>query len=65
MCTDVSEEHITSIFRIENQAEQDTSLQQVTTLLIFDTEDGGDMFLQNVGSHTDCTVLNPRKLQYS
>jgi hypothetical protein len=51
--------------RFEGTKEQDTSLQQVATLLIFDAEDGGDMFLRNVGSHTDYTALNPRKWQYS
>jgi hypothetical protein len=45
--TDVSEEHIVSIFRVEH--------------IFFDPEDGGDMFLRNIGWHsTDYTVLYPR-----
>jgi hypothetical protein len=26
-------------------------------LLIFDPEDGSDMFLRNVGSYSDCTMI--------
>jgi hypothetical protein len=37
--TDVSEEHIASIFRTKEQANKDTSV----------TAKGGDMFLRNVG----------------
>jgi hypothetical protein len=33
--------------------------------LIFDPEDGGDAAFRNVGSHTDCTALHPRRWQYS
>jgi hypothetical protein len=29
--------------------------------LIFDPEDGGDTFFRNVGSHTDCMALYPRR----
>jgi hypothetical protein len=62
MSTDVSEEHIFSIFMVEEQAEQETSLKAggfalSTTCfhagfllgLFFDPEDGGDMFLRNFG----------------
>jgi hypothetical protein len=28
--------------------------------MIFDLEDGDDMFLRNVASHTHCTALYPR-----
>jgi hypothetical protein len=31
--------------------------------LIFDPEDGGAMFLQNIGSYADLTALYPRKWQ--
>jgi hypothetical protein len=48
MWTYVSEEIITSIFRVEIHA-----------LLIFDSGDGDDAFFQNVGSHTDYTVFIP------
>jgi hypothetical protein len=57
--TDVSEEHIASIFRDEEYADQETSVkaggQQGCSHsgsflgLFFDPEDGGDMFLRNVG----------------
>jgi hypothetical protein len=47
MSTDVSEEHIASIFRIE-YIEQGTSVK-AGGKQIFDPEDGGDMFLRNVG----------------
>jgi hypothetical protein len=33
--------------------------------LIFDPEDGGDMFLENISSYTDYAVLNPRRWQFS
>jgi hypothetical protein len=46
MSTYVSEEHVASIFRVE-QAEQDTSVKACG--LFFDTENGSDMFLRNVG----------------
>jgi hypothetical protein len=45
----VSEEHITSIFRVE---EQETSVKQVASTfllgLFFDPEDGGEILLRNV-----------------
>jgi hypothetical protein len=54
--TDVSEQHIASIFRVKEYAEQETSAK--TDLLatyfhacfllgVFDFEDGGDMLLRN------------------
>jgi hypothetical protein len=57
--TNVSEEHTASIFRVEEEAKQETSLktggkQRAAFTLIscsayfFDPEDGGDMFLQHV-----------------
>jgi hypothetical protein len=63
--TDVLEVHVTSIFRVEEQAKQETSIKEGGTValslylslyachllsgLFFDPEYGGDMFLQNVG----------------
>jgi hypothetical protein len=49
--TDVSEEHITSIVRVEKQAEQETSVKAggKQKAYFFDPEDGDDMFLRNVG----------------
>jgi hypothetical protein len=47
--TDVSEEHITSIFRVEKYAEQETSVKAGgKQSLFFDPEDEGDTFLRNV-----------------
>jgi hypothetical protein len=54
--TDVSEEHIVSIFRVEKIRRAKTSLKAGDKLLIlflpslfFDPEVGGDIFLRNVG----------------
>jgi hypothetical protein len=49
------EEHVVTIFRVEEQAKQETSVKQVARPacyllgLFFDPEDGGNMFLRNVG----------------
>jgi hypothetical protein len=47
----LSEEYVASIFRIEEQMKQETSVRKVGSryLLFFDPEDGDDMFLRNVG----------------
>jgi hypothetical protein len=56
--TDVSEEHIASIFRFKEYAVRETSVKAMLTTcshagfslgLFFDPEDGGDMFFRNVG----------------
>jgi hypothetical protein len=39
--TDISEEHVASIFRVEEQAEE-------PSVKAGDKQDGGDMFLRNV-----------------
>jgi hypothetical protein len=73
--TNVSEEHIASIFRVEEigSANQRASRWQACRCLppacslvwwtyLFDPEDGGDMFLRNVGwNSTDYTALYPRR----
>jgi hypothetical protein len=53
MSTDVSEEHVASIFKI--QARQHKGVKHLITtasirfVLLFDDEDGRDMLLRNVG----------------
>jgi hypothetical protein len=55
--TDVAEEHVASIFRVEEWAKQETGLALLATNfhagfllgLSFEPEDGSDMFLRNVG----------------
>jgi hypothetical protein len=50
--TDVSEEHVASIFRVEEQAEQEYGIKVASAALLgflLDPEDGSNMFLQNVG----------------
>jgi hypothetical protein len=50
-----------------NQQEQGTSVPKAPAArwflakLFFYHEDGGDIFLRNVGSHTDYTALYPRR----
>jgi hypothetical protein len=53
---DVSEEHIASIFRVKEQAKQETSVKAggkhhagFFLGLFLDPEDRGNMFLRNVG----------------
>jgi hypothetical protein len=54
MWTDVLEESITSIFRAEIQQSKKYIVRWFFARLIFDTEDGGDTFLRNVGLHKNC-----------
>jgi hypothetical protein len=77
MRTDVSEKRITSIFGVENQPSKRTRVQQVARQnsvystccmlvfgrLFFDPEDGGNTFLRNIGSQTDCMALYPKRWQ--
>jgi hypothetical protein len=49
------EDYIASIFRVEEYAKQEIGMKQAATRsdfllgLLFDSEDGGDMFPRNVG----------------
>jgi hypothetical protein len=57
---DVSEEHVASIFRLEEQDKVEIRVKQVAS--DFNPEDRGGMFLQHVGSlSTDYTALYPRR----
>jgi hypothetical protein len=64
MSTDVSEEHTAFIFRVKEyeQALLATCFHPGFLLgLFFDLEDGGDMFLRNIGWHsTDYTASYSR-----
>jgi hypothetical protein len=52
---DFSEEHVSSIFRVEERAKQETSTKQAASctssflVLFFDPEDKSEIFLRNVG----------------
>jgi hypothetical protein len=78
MATNVSEEYIASIFRVEEKKfQRDHASKQVARSLFclppayllvllkfffFYPEDGGDMFLRNVGCiSTDYTASHPRR----
>jgi hypothetical protein len=58
--TDVSEEHVASIFRVEQYSKQETTMESMGSAcyllragfllgLFSDPEDGGDMFFRNIG----------------
>jgi hypothetical protein len=57
--TNVSEEHITSIFRWKRLL---PSSDGFLLALFFNPEDGGNMFLRNVSFFPNYTVLQLRKL---
>jgi hypothetical protein len=62
--TDVSEEHIASIFRVEEigSANQQASRWLAWWTYFFGPEDGGDTFLRNVGwISTDYTASYPKR----
>jgi hypothetical protein len=69
--TDVSEEHVTSIFRVENQPCKKTRCSRwlgrmaaalwFLARLIFNPEAGGDTFLWNISSHMIYMVLYLRR----
>jgi hypothetical protein len=54
MSSNISEEYFPSIFRVGEQAKQETSINQALLTICFllglfyDLEDGGKMFLRNV-----------------
>jgi hypothetical protein len=61
--TDISEKRIASIFKVETSA----SLQSAVTCSrwflgrgFFSSEDGGDMFLRNVGLHKFYAASHPK-----
>jgi hypothetical protein len=51
--TDVTEERIASSFRVE--------MREISMNRFFYPENGGDMFLRNVGSHKIYTAPHPRR----
>jgi hypothetical protein len=63
MCTDVPEEQIISMFRVENQPSKKPACSRwlgwFLARLISHPEDGGEAFLQNVSSRTDYTAQYP------
>jgi hypothetical protein len=64
MRTDVSEERVASIFRVQDSASQDWSDGQMLMLILADlfySEDGSEKFLRNVGSHRTYTPPHPRR----
>jgi hypothetical protein len=67
MPTDISEECITSIFRVGNQPSKETACSVWLGIprLILDPENGSDNFLRNIGSHTDYTAPYPRRWHLS
>jgi hypothetical protein len=60
--TDVSEERIASIFRLQLAA---TCSRWFLARGFSYLEDGGDTFLRNVGSHKIYTAPHPRRRHYS
>jgi hypothetical protein len=65
--TDVSEEHITSVFWVENQPiKKPTCSRWLDSYrLILGPENGGDVFFRNVGSRTNYTALYTRRRQHA
>jgi hypothetical protein len=67
MRTDVSEGRITSIFWAEYQCSKkpmcsrSLATRWFLARLIFGPEAGGEMYLRNTGSRTDCTTLYSRR----
>jgi hypothetical protein len=55
--TNVSEELIASIFRVEKSANEEPVWAGGCRV----TEDGGDMYLRNAGSHKIYTAPHPRR----
>jgi hypothetical protein len=64
--TDVSEDRIAPIFRVERLSYKSVPIEELTTslcnlLALVHAEDGGDMILRNVGSYKSHTVSSPRR----
>jgi hypothetical protein len=66
--TDVSEERIASIFRVEKSAIEEPAWASAATCSrwflargFFYPEDGGDTFLWNIGLHKIYTAPHPRR----
>jgi hypothetical protein len=59
--TDVSDESIASILRVEKSTLQPPAQAGFLEADFFIPEDGGDTFLQNVGSHKMYTAPHPRR----
>jgi hypothetical protein len=57
--TDVSEECIASIFRVEKNPRMSNQREQMA--VCFYPEDGGDTFLRNFGSHKIYKVPQPKR----
>lgn len=56
---------LTGLARTWKRVEYFVDLSVTVAILPEDREDGGDMFLQNVGSYTDYTMLYHRRWQFS
>jgi hypothetical protein len=59
--TDVSEKCVTSIFRVEKSASEEESQQLTSKPRICYPEDGGGIFLRNIGCHKTYTAPHPRR----
>jgi hypothetical protein len=64
--TDISEEHVASIFKVEEKAKrEETSVKsggKTQVACLVDSKDLGDMFFRNVGwFSTNYTPLYPRR----
>jgi hypothetical protein len=62
--TDVPEEHIASVFRVEKISDLGV-LALISSFRLSDSfhpDDGGDTFLRNVGSYNSHTKSHPRRL---
>jgi hypothetical protein len=59
--TNVSEESITSIFRVEKSMSLQPPARARSSLRFFYPEYGGDTFLQNVSLHKMYTMPHPRR----
>jgi hypothetical protein len=66
--SDISEEYIASIFRVEEYAKPETIMTQQTSFFLgffFNPEDEGDVFLRNIDWTTRHYILEDKTLQLS